>query len=410
MQTGKKAGFQKWLWGLIAVAVGIGLVGGTWWIATRFQSTAQREAAAKPPEPVAVVTPVKRGDLRDDFTVNANVSGQNATAVTFAVSSEGTTVVTALGADIGKGRALNSGQVLLWANDRPVIALDGIFPAYRDLRVGDEGRDVIQLQTAFAAMGYQVSIDGVLGEETIDAAKDLYEKNGVQLPLLEKGNVEEDDGVDEVPQSGEQDIKREKEYEYVIPQAEICYVPSLSSLSVRLNSVPKVGAILDAATAEIQIVGSELKLTAEVPGAVAAALSPGLGASFIFKQEPIELTVKEINPIEKTDDKESLQGQATNNSIVVFEPASGSLPEGLNPEEEILVTVSRIEALEDALIVPKRAISSWPDSNTFVLKKNADGGFVETAVSELACVSGECAVKAKNGDLDENDQIRVDEP
>ena len=387
----------------------MGLIGGTWLVATKFQSTAQREAAAKPPEPAAVVTPVKRGDLRDEFTVNAKASGQNATTVHFSVPGEGTTVVTAIGADIAPGKNLRNGQVLLWANDRPVIALDGAFPAYRNLKAGDEGRDVVQLQTALVAIGYEISIDGVLGYGTIEVVNDLYAEHSIQLPLEEKESEEENiDG--EAQQSGEAPTKKEKEYEYIIPQAEICFIPSLSSGSIRTNSVPKVGVILDATTAEVQVTNSEIKLSAEVPGTVAAALTAGLHASFVSNQVPVELVIKEIVPIEEKGNKESGQGQPNNNSMVTFESIDGPLPDGLKPDEEILVTVSRIQAIEDTLIVPKRSISAMPDSKTFVLKKNKDGNFIEVEVTELACVAGECAVKAKEGDLNENDHVRVDTP
>ena len=81
---------------------------------------------------------------------------------------------------------------MAWINDRPLIAYQGSFPAYRDLYEGDSGADVSQLQRALVASGYQLAITGTLDADTITALKHLYGQTKDELATTDTHQNESD--------------------------------------------------------------------------------------------------------------------------------------------------------------------------------------------------------------------------
>jgi Putative peptidoglycan binding domain. len=384
------------LFAVIAVVI---LVVATWIAASQFQSPAQREAAAGPPLAEPVVAPVRRGELVDQLTMNGRAIGQENQSISFSISDDKTTIVTALGLGTGTGERLEPGMVLLWANGRPVFVLEGTFGAYRDLRLGDEGPDVKQLQLALIGVGYHVTADGEFGPMTLDALRSLYQKAGTEMLQV---RIEETDN--QTAQSGEE--LPSYRYEDVFSQAEVVFVPKIRD-GIRLEAFPKVGTVLDVETAQIRISGFEARISAEVPGPVAASLKVAMSASITLDGEVIPLSVSEIVATE-TEQRTDGDVSSENSSMVYFDTVQGELPAGIPIGEDILVTISRVAPVEDALLVPKRAIFSTSDGSTYVLKQRETGEFMQVQVRELACVSGECAIKSE--DLNEGDQLRVDGP
>jgi Putative peptidoglycan binding domain len=64
------------------------------------------------------------------------------------------------------GRVVRQGQTLYRVDGSPVLLLYGSTPAYRDLRKGESGRDVLQLNAALVALGY--------GDGGLDPASDKF--------------------------------------------------------------------------------------------------------------------------------------------------------------------------------------------------------------------------------------------
>lgn len=73
---------------------------------------------------------------------------------------------------------LRSGDVIARIDGVPVIALATGVPLWRDLTLDDRGDDVRGLQSAIAASGVEIAVDGVLGKRTVRA---------VQRFLVERG-------------------------------------------------------------------------------------------------------------------------------------------------------------------------------------------------------------------------------
>lgn len=130
---------------LLAVVVTVAVVAGTWWLARSVQSPAQRDAAAAPPTVQPVTVAVASGDLHDEITAAATVVQTETQTVTLPLADGRSVVSRQL---VAPGQQLRAGQVLLHVNGRPLIALPGAFPAYRDLVQSDQGDDVVQLQQA----------------------------------------------------------------------------------------------------------------------------------------------------------------------------------------------------------------------------------------------------------------------
>jgi peptidoglycan hydrolase-like protein with peptidoglycan-binding domain len=78
-------------------------------------------------------------------------------------------------------RQFKEGDMLFTASGRPVMALQGATPAYRDLTPGTEGADVLQLEQALARIGHDPGeVDGKYDEKTGAAVAKWYQANGFE--------------------------------------------------------------------------------------------------------------------------------------------------------------------------------------------------------------------------------------
>ena len=60
---------------------------------------------------------------------------------------------------------LKQGDVVAWVDNQPAVLLYGDLPVWREMREDTEGPDVLQLETALAALGYDET-----GSMTVDEA------------------------------------------------------------------------------------------------------------------------------------------------------------------------------------------------------------------------------------------------
>ncbi|RRD51762.1 peptidoglycan-binding protein [Buchananella hordeovulneris] len=151
---------------------------GTWFAAKRFQSPDQRQAAAAPPTAGPIVVEVTRGDLTEQTTMKATASRAGERSVPLPLPGA-VSVLTHPG--VAADTELLSGNVIAWINDRPVFALRGPFPLFRDIGEGDSGDDVRLLQQALADLGYDITPDGHFGTYTASLVRDLYETAGAGM-------------------------------------------------------------------------------------------------------------------------------------------------------------------------------------------------------------------------------------
>jgi peptidoglycan hydrolase-like protein with peptidoglycan-binding domain len=146
------------------------------------------------PSPGVLTAPVMRQVLAKTVVIRGTVVTGEAIAVTPA-SAQGATrlVVTRLFKQ--PGEQVWPGDVVIEVSGRPLIALPGTSPAYRDLRPGDHGQDVAQLQAALRSLGYPGGDpSATFGPGTKAAITQLYRRLGYAVPTT--GGL---DDVDDLP-------------------------------------------------------------------------------------------------------------------------------------------------------------------------------------------------------------------
>lgn len=180
----------------VVLSVG-GLVAAQW-----VQSPSQAAADTRPPKASVITAEVVRQVLRSTvvlrgtFSDGRTVSAAPASvAATEASSQPARMVVTGVYAH--PGQKVGAAKALVEYSGRPVFALPGVLPAYRDLTFGEQGKDVTQLQAALHGLGYATGRDakGTFGAGTESAVRKLYAGLGYPVPVSEAGPAAPGDGA-----------------------------------------------------------------------------------------------------------------------------------------------------------------------------------------------------------------------
>ncbi|MFJ4688672.1 peptidoglycan-binding protein [Streptomyces sp. NPDC091377] len=159
------------------------LSGAALWTSTFVKSPAQAAAEAGPPAPDVLTAPVEKRVLSDTVVTRGVVAASQTVDIApagAAVEGAGAAVVTKV--MVRSGQTFPSGRVLVEVSGRPVIALPGTLPVYRDLKPGTHGDDVRQLQKALRSLGHPTGTDpdGTYGPGTKDAVAALYAAIGYE--------------------------------------------------------------------------------------------------------------------------------------------------------------------------------------------------------------------------------------
>lgn len=183
--------------GAIVLAVGAGA-----WLRTSSGTTEPASAAAAP----VATTVVERGSI----SATETWSGTLGHGTPFTVNSSADGIVTRLPY---QGETVESGDELYRVNEQPVTLLYGQVPMYRDLRVGDTGVDVEQLEANLAELGYDgFTADNEYTSDTAEAVRAWQADNGA----AETGNVSQT-GVVFLPEGRRVDALHTKVGDRVAP-------------------------------------------------------------------------------------------------------------------------------------------------------------------------------------------------
>ncbi|MET8129168.1 HlyD family efflux transporter periplasmic adaptor subunit [Streptomyces sp. NPDC005231] len=170
---------RRWV---VVVAAGAALVAlGGLGASLVIKSPAQAAAEAGPPPRDMLTAPVEYRVLVSSLITRGQVvAGQTARIAPQISGGEGASgaVITKIAAQTGS--EVKQGQVLLEVAGRPVFALKGTVPVYRDLRPGATGKDVAQLQKALRELGHGTEGDpeGSFGAGTKGALTAFYASIG----------------------------------------------------------------------------------------------------------------------------------------------------------------------------------------------------------------------------------------
>lgn len=132
--------------------------------------------------PRSVTARIERRYIQSTTEVNGAIVSGSTTTLTL-IAPEGVVRAIITAAPVSHGDVVKAGVVVAEASGRPVILLSGSVPAYRDLKVGDKGSDVQQLQTALGDVGLHPDRDGEVGSLTLTALAALYQRLGYPMPV-----------------------------------------------------------------------------------------------------------------------------------------------------------------------------------------------------------------------------------
>ncbi|HEC10198.1 MAG TPA: peptidoglycan-binding protein [Acidimicrobiales bacterium] len=108
--------------------------------------------------------------------------------------------------DLVAGRPIVTGDYLFSLDGRPVVAVAGSFPFYREIRYRDEGDDVVQLQEILVADGESIEVDGIFGPATQRALEQFYDRRGLSAPHGEGADPAEIRSLRAALRSAESDV------------------------------------------------------------------------------------------------------------------------------------------------------------------------------------------------------------
>ena len=335
----------RWVAGSL---VGVVLVAGvTWLVASQTMRTpADVAAETEPVDPGPITVPVEEQVLESEVIVRGTVQYEEPIEVELRgqPAVEGDAVVTRVPRADDE---VAEGDVLLEVSGRPVFALQGELPAYRDLREDAEGDDVEQLQRALARLGhYDAEVDGEFGPATEQAVEELYDQAGQDLPDPAAAAGAEAGGA---PLAAESDDDPDP----WLPAGEVFYVPELPQR-------------IDEVTAE---------LGDEVSGSLLTISSPVIVIESSVPAEDVEL-VHEGDEVVIDADGQELSGEIV---VLADEPGTDGAGEDrhhavIDPEgdaEELLDASLRITIPVEStdgqvLTVPLAAVSAGADGSSRV--------------------------------------------
>jgi len=396
---------RRLLIAIVAAGAAVALFGGGWVAARAFTSPAQRAAAAAAPLPTTITAAVERGDLERVVTSDAVLAPAHRQSV--GLTAQAGSIVTAQVAAVGQ--TVSSGSVTFEANGRPVIAVSGAFPFYRDLEVGDEGSDVRQLQTALVDAGLAVTADGTFGSSTASAVRALYHRIGYSTPtvVLESSTSSSKsdsaststDSADGAAQANktqgppeQAESAGERPDDLVVPAAEFLVARTLPA---RVTKEPAVGSTLGS-DAAVDLADGSLQASASIAASSAAGLRSGMAVQLSGPEGQIaDGSVSSVTPSE----------QAGENTTVVF--GNTQIPEAW-AGQSVLATVSVEVAAKNSLIVPSSALVSQGGTSGYVVRVRANGMQDRIRVREVASLDGRSAIVGRAGEtLRAGDRVRV---
>ncbi|MGW3324345.1 peptidoglycan-binding protein [Streptomyces virginiae] len=173
---------------LLGIALAAVTVSGTGLAAaTAIKSPAELAARTRPPAPDVLTAPVTRQALSQTVVLRGSVTSGQSVDVAPMGATGAKPVITKVPLKVGD--QIKAGQPFLEVSGRPVFALPGELPVYRDLKPGARGEDVKQLKQALRQLGFDPGGSSVVFDAgTSRAVESFYAKLGYDpVPALPDG-------------------------------------------------------------------------------------------------------------------------------------------------------------------------------------------------------------------------------
>lgn len=425
----------------ILLAVG-GLIG-----ATFIKSPAQLAAEQQPPQPTLLTAEVVRQVVGDTLVLRGTVTAAQEFQVTPAPGGEGQTpIITALRK--AAGDELAAGEVIAEVSGRPLFALRGGTPAFRDLRPGSQGADVRMLQEALAELGFPRGSDaaGIFGAGTKRAVRGLYQRIGFEVPTT--GGPEKQDqaaltaaadavtqaarrlrDVKENPQQGEtpsrhqvadatEDLRNaEKRLEELrastgemVPRSEVVFVPAFPARVSAVNG--KIGAPVQVPM--VTVSAGELLVSGRLDPADRSLVRAGVKAEIDSEVTGLHATgtvtaiADNSNSQPRNTGQGSQQGQTQTPAGPRHVPVTVTPSAPLDPKligQDVRLTLRFAQTAGAVLAVPQAAITSSADGRTYVTKVGPEGTRQRVEVRAGVAGNGLVEVEPVAGGLAAGDKV-----
>lgn len=198
-----------WVVAGAVVLTGAGVV-----VATTIRSPSQVAADAAPPPASVLADRVERRVLTSSVVVRGTVTAEQTLAVTPGAGAGAAAGAKPVVTRVNKqpGTAVQAGEVLLEVSGRPVFALAGALPVYRDLKPGATGKDVGQLQQGLKALGHPTGADpaGTYGSGTKAAVTAFYTALGYTPRSADPGDAENVRAAEDAADAAERQVTTTK--------------------------------------------------------------------------------------------------------------------------------------------------------------------------------------------------------
>ncbi|WLW54836.1 peptidoglycan-binding protein [Streptomyces sp. YU58] len=364
-------------WTVVAACSSAVLSAGGVYATQWVQSPAEAAARTQAPQASVITAPVVRqvlrntlvfrGSFSDGRTVTATPTGVAATQPASQPSASQPSALVVTDVFARPGQRVKAAQPLVEYDARPVFALPGAFPMYRDLTVGDEGKDVVQVQRALHSLGRPTGSDpsGTFGSGTAAAVRHMYAAMGYAPPLTTSaGTVSQDPGPEATT---------------TLPSSEVVFVPSLPA---RVVSVPvHVGdavkgpvvtlargdmtltGFLDPSERGLVTAGAKADILAEATGAHATGTVASVGAL--------------VTPGAGKDDSASDDSAADARQDSAYVPVrigGGGSWDKTFAGQDVRITITAAATSRAVTAVPEAAITAGADARSTVTVVPASGG------------------------------------
>ncbi|HEY1094435.1 MAG TPA: hypothetical protein VGE61_07010 [Glycomyces sp.] len=413
--------------GVLALAL-LGATGTAWYFALQARTPAQRAEETAEPEDSVITVRVDQDQLIDTLEFDAELNRTGDYDVPAPAAPEGIETALASKLPLKVGDEVKAGTVLLEVSGRPMIALEGDVPAYRDLKEGDTGPDVEQLQLALQQL-YGTPKTGTFDARTVADVKKLYDHAGYDHATTSEEVAQEDTGGE-----GEENTENTEETggdentgggqattveRVTVPSSEIVFLPDLPMQVSKINA--KQSAPVGTDQPVMTLASGDWKLEAKLDEETAKELNQlGEDAELEFGDGPME--GQEVGAFELEEREEAAEsedggfegeegeGQTTDVTYAVFEFDAEKVEgiDDLAPGEEQEVSLILARSAEDALIVPLSAL--WTDSEDRTMLTVVEGDDQKERQVEVNVTlrhDGRGVVEAVDGELAKDDEVVI---
>lgn len=360
--------------GVAAVLVAVVLVAaGAWWTGSRIRSPSEVAAQAAPPSPSTITAPVRLGRLVDSIVTQGKVAPVGVLAIKV-TQPRGATLAVVTATPVGVGGTVVEGTVALEVSGRPVFVLEGQIPMYRDIRGGDAGPDVAELQASLTRLGYSPGDSGTFDRATQSALRELYMAHGYRPVSAGGKNV-------------------------IAPMAELRFVRSLPALAVERRA--HVGTVLTADTIAMTLARS-IGVVARVSAAQREEVHLGSPARVDADAFDVRMrgSVSWVASSLSSGSAGGIEGYSMR--VRTNHPIPAKLL-----DKAVRVTIRVGKGGRQVLSVPESAVWTGPDGDTYVTKLEPGGARRDVPVRLGPTASGFVEVVPHAASLEKGDRVVV---